>query len=147
MNSLSKAQRVNIALAAVGFVIAGSLHFIRPEPYIRITPPYLPWHSQLVALSGFFEILGGLGLLMPRVRRAAAWFLVALLVAVFPANIYMATNPLDAVSCFYCSNTSLGQAAVTTRFDLVDTLVHASARGALIDRQRYLTLDCQATCH
>jgi uncharacterized membrane protein len=95
MDGLSNAQRAGIALAAAGFVIAGSLHFIKPEPYARIIPPYLPWHGQLVAISGFFEILGGLGLLIPQLRRAAAWGLVALLVAVFPANIYMATNPAE----------------------------------------------------
>jgi uncharacterized membrane protein len=96
MEGLSKAQRFCVAFAAAGFVTAGSLHFIRPEPYVRIMPPYLPWHRQLVALSGFFEILGGLGLLIPLLRRAAAWSLVALLVAVFPANVYMATNSPDA---------------------------------------------------
>jgi uncharacterized membrane protein len=96
MDGLSKAQRVCIALAAAGFVIAGSLHLIKPEPYVKIMPPYLPWHSQLVALSGFFEILGGLGLFIPQLRRAAGWSLVVLLVAVFPANVYMATNSLDA---------------------------------------------------
>ena len=96
MDGLSKAQRVCIAFLAAGFVIAGSLHFIRPEPYVRIMPPYLPWHRQLVALSGFFEILGGLGLFIPQFRRVAAWSLVALLVAVFPANVYMATNAVEA---------------------------------------------------
>jgi uncharacterized membrane protein len=83
-------------LAAAFFIVAGTLHFVRPEFYLRIMPPYIPWHLAMVRVSGFFEILGGLGLLLPQTRRAAAWGLVALLVAVFPANIYMATNPVDA---------------------------------------------------
>jgi uncharacterized membrane protein len=96
MHGLSKAQRVGIFVLAAGFVIGGTLHLIKPEPYIRIMPPYLPWHSELVAISGFFEILGGMGLLFPQVRRSAAWGLVALMIAVFPANIYMAANPAQA---------------------------------------------------
>ena len=74
------------------------MHFIIPATYMRIVPPYLPWHSRLVAISGVFEILGGLGLLFPPSRRLAAWGLVALLVAVFPANLYMATNPVETGS-------------------------------------------------
>jgi uncharacterized membrane protein len=92
----SKAQRVGFTLAAGFFVVAGSLHFAVPGPYIRIVPPWLPWPAHLVAISGFFEILGGLGLIAPAFRRAAAWGLVALLAAVFPANIYMATDPTAA---------------------------------------------------
>ena len=50
----------------------------------------------MAKISGFFEILGGVGLLAPRTRRPAAWGLVALLIAVFPANLYMATNPVES---------------------------------------------------
>jgi len=98
MGGLNRAQRVGVVIAAIFYAIAGSMHFIRPEPYITIMPPYLPWHRQLVAISGFFEILGGLGLLFPPSRRMAAWGLVTLLVAVFPANLYMATNPIETGS-------------------------------------------------
>ncbi len=59
-------------------------------------PPFIPWHLFAVRLSGSLEIAGGLGLLFPTTRRLAAWALIALLVAVFPANIYMATNPTMA---------------------------------------------------
>ncbi len=76
------------ALAAV-FVGAGTLHFVRPGPYVRIMPPYLPAHEALVFWSGVAEVAGGLGLLFARTRRVAALGLVVLLVAVFPANVEM----------------------------------------------------------
>ena len=96
VNRLSTAQKIGVVLAAVFYVSSGILHFLRPEFYLRIMPPYIPWHVAMVAVSGGFEVLGGLGLLVPQVRRTAAWGLVGLLVAVFPANLYMATNPMDA---------------------------------------------------
>jgi uncharacterized membrane protein len=96
LGRLSVAQRVGLVLAAIFYTGAGSLHFLRPELYLKIVPPYIPWHLAMVRISGFFEILGGLGLLIPPTRRAAAWGLIALLIAVFPANLYMATNPIEA---------------------------------------------------
>ncbi len=66
-------------------------HFRNPAPYVRIVPPALPAPRALVAISGLFEILGGLGLLVPQTRRFSAWGLITLLVAVYPANLYMAT--------------------------------------------------------
>jgi len=68
---------------------AGVLHFVRPAPFLRIVPPTLPAPGLLVLLSGVAEVAGGLGLLLPATRRAAGWGLLALLVAVFPANVYM----------------------------------------------------------
>lgn len=96
LKSLSTAQKIGVVSAAIFYVAAGLLHFVKPDAYLKIMPPYIPWHAALVRLSGVFEILGGLGLLVPQLRRAAVWGLVALLIAVFPANIYMATNPIDA---------------------------------------------------
>lgn len=96
LRTLSTAQRTALAVAAAFYVVAGAMHFIRPAPYLKIMPPYIPWHAALVRISGAFEILGGLGLLVPSTRRAAAWGLVALLLAVFPANIYMALHPVEA---------------------------------------------------
>jgi uncharacterized membrane protein len=93
---LSTAQRIAVVIAAVFYIAAGSLHFIRPEPYLRIMPPYIPWHAAMVRVSGAFEILGGLGLPVPATRRAAACGLVVLLIAVFPANLYMAMHPVEA---------------------------------------------------
>ncbi len=96
LRNLSTAQKIGVASAAIFYVVAGTLHFIKPDAYLKIMPPYVPWHVAMVRISGGFEILGGLGLLIPKMRRAAALGLVALLVAVFPANYYMATNPIDA---------------------------------------------------
>jgi uncharacterized membrane protein len=80
-------------LAAAGFVIAGVLHFVYPAKYQSIIPPGFPSPTALVAISGVAEIAGGLGLLIPPLRRAAQWGLIALLLAVFPANVYMAIHP------------------------------------------------------
>ena len=74
------------------FVYVGVLHFVTPAVFVGIVPPYLPEPLALVYISGVFEILGGIGLLIPRVRRLAAWGLLALLVAVYPANIHMLVN-------------------------------------------------------
>jgi len=76
-------------LAAIFFVVAGTFHFLNPERYLEIMPPYLPAPKLLVAVSGAGEITGGIGLLIPTLRRLAGWGLVALLIAVFPANIYI----------------------------------------------------------
>jgi uncharacterized membrane protein len=96
LKGLSIAQTVGLVFAVAFYIGAGALHFLKPASYLRIVPPYIPWHLPMVFISGVFEILGGVGLLVPRARRNAAWGLVALLVAVFPANIYMATNPIEA---------------------------------------------------
>jgi uncharacterized membrane protein len=83
-------------LLAILFVAAGMLHFAATRVYLRIMPPYLPWHTALIYISGAAEILGGIGLLIPLTRHTAAWGLVALLIAVMPANIYMATAHIAA---------------------------------------------------
>ena len=85
---------VNRLLVGGLFCYAGYMHFKKPGLFIKAVPPYLPLHKEIVALSGVFEILGGLGLFAPQyaLRRAAGWGLMALLVAVFPANIYMAMD-------------------------------------------------------
>lgn len=80
----------------VVFVGAGANHFINPAPYIGMMPAELPTstHVPLVYVSGVCEMLGGLGLILPTTRRLAAWGLIALLLAVFPANVNMAINHL-----------------------------------------------------
>ena len=79
---------------ALSFVVVGVLHFINPSPFVSIMPKYLPWHLELVYLSGAFEILGGVGLIIPMTRRNAAWGLIALLIAVYPANVNMLVNDI-----------------------------------------------------
>lgn len=86
-------KRIALALLAVFFVSIGVKHFTDAEFFVAIMPPYLPWHLELVWLSGLFEILGGLGVLPVATRRLAGYGLLALLVAVFPANLHMAMNP------------------------------------------------------
>lgn len=96
LKALSRAQRIAAGVAAVFYVAAGTLHFVKPGPYLKIMPPYIPWHSAMVRISGAFEILGGIGLIVAGTRRVAAWGLVVLLIAVFPANVYMAVHPAEA---------------------------------------------------
>ena len=74
------------------FVIAGFMHFVAPRPYMRMMPRRLPAKRELVYASGAAEIAGGAALMHPRTRRWAGWWLVATLVAVFPANVNMALN-------------------------------------------------------
>jgi uncharacterized membrane protein len=87
-------RTASLILLAVLFVLAGLNHFLHPETYLAMMPPYLPAPDVLNYISGAAEVAGGVGVLMPRLRRAAAWGLVALLVAVFPANIHMALHGL-----------------------------------------------------
>jgi uncharacterized membrane protein len=79
-------------LFGIGFVLAGINHFLHPYLYVKIMPPYLPWHLELVYLSGVLEIALGVLLLIPACTTLAAWGLIALLIAVFPANLHMALN-------------------------------------------------------
>ena len=79
-------------ILALCILAAGIAHFVVPEPFVKIVPDFLPYPLSLVYLSGVFEILGAVGLLTPPVSRAAAWGLVALLIAVYPSNINMAVN-------------------------------------------------------
>ena len=80
-------------LFGILFILAGLNHFRSPDFYVNIMPPYLPWHRELVALSGVAEIALGALLLFRRWAVLAGWGLIALLVAVFPANLHMAMHP------------------------------------------------------
>ena len=75
------------------FVVAGTMHFVIPKAYEAIVPDYLPAHRKLVYASGVAEIVGGLGAMNARTRRAASWLNIATLLAVFPANLHMALHP------------------------------------------------------
>jgi uncharacterized membrane protein len=77
-------------LMAALYLSAGVMHFVNPWFFVQIMPPYLPWHWELVYLSGAIEIALGLLLLVPTTKRLAAWGVIALLIAVFPANVHMA---------------------------------------------------------
>lgn len=89
---MRKIKRILKCLLAIAFVAAGANHFINDAFYVKIMPPSLPAPLFLVRLSGFFEIALGILLLIPKFTRLAAFGLIALLIAVFPANIYMAAN-------------------------------------------------------
>ena len=80
-------------LAGPTFIVAGTLHFLRPRIYRAIMPDWVPAPDAMVFASGVAEIAGGAGLLIEATRRPAAWWLVATLVGVFPANLHMALHP------------------------------------------------------
>jgi len=79
-------------LLAIFFILAGCLHFVFPASYMKIMPPWLPWHFALVMMSGMFEMAGGLGVLFHFTRRFAGYGLILLSLAVLPANLQMLLN-------------------------------------------------------
>ncbi len=83
---------IGLYVAALIFVFAGVSHFTKERFFIKAMPPYIPYHRAMVLISGVAEIALGLGLLFDATRVYAAWGLILLLIAVFPANIYMATS-------------------------------------------------------
>jgi uncharacterized membrane protein len=85
--------RLSQRLLAGFFVFAGTMHFVRPKYYEAIMPPYVPRHREVVAVSGAAEIAGGVAVIPKATRPYAGLWLVALLVAVFPANLHMALHP------------------------------------------------------
>jgi uncharacterized membrane protein len=84
-------QPARLIMAAL-YIVAGTLHFVLTPTYMKIVPGYLPNPRLLVQISGVAEILGGLGLLVSSTQVAAAWGLIVLLIAVFPANLTMVTD-------------------------------------------------------
>ena len=86
-------RKLSLFGISVFFIYFGIDHFINPEFYLSIMPPIFPLHLEAVYLSGLFEILGGVGVLIARTRSIAGWGLLTLLIAVYPANIYMALTP------------------------------------------------------
>lgn len=92
IEGLARFKRPLLYLMGPLYVVAGLLHFVVPDLYVQIVPPVFPAALLLVYLSGVAEVAVGLGLLIPRTRRYAAWATIALLIAIFPANIYMATS-------------------------------------------------------
>lgn len=90
MNKLKPVLKI---LLGIGMALAGINHFLNAPFYLKMMPPYLPWHLTLVYVSGVCEIALGLLLLQPRFTKMAAWGLILLFIAVFPANLYMTMNP------------------------------------------------------
>jgi uncharacterized membrane protein len=74
------------------FALAGANHFAHTDFYVGIMPPYLPWHLALVYVSGVCEMALGIALLFRRTERLAAWGMIALIIAVTPANLHMAVH-------------------------------------------------------
>lgn len=89
---MSRTKALLKYLMAVLYVAAGVNHFLHPQFYLRIMPPYLPWPTALHLIAGACEIALGALLLTTKYQRLAAWGLIALLIAVYPANLHMAIN-------------------------------------------------------
>ena len=85
-------KKIALYLTGLFFIVAGARHFLMPEFYMLMMPNYLPVPLILIYISGFFEILGGIGLMIPSTRVFSAWGLMALLLAVLPANIFLWTH-------------------------------------------------------
>jgi uncharacterized membrane protein len=117
---LRQFKRPLLYLMGPAYIVAGALHFVVPELYVQIVPPIFPAALTLVYLSGLAEIAVGIGLLIPRTRRHAAWATVVLLVAIFPANVYMSARRWRSVR-----DCSLGTTPTTGRVDSLRTLVHS----------------------
>tara|TARA_B100002049_G_scaffold114568_1_gene84653 strand:+ start:153 stop:551 length:399 start_codon:yes stop_codon:yes gene_type:complete len=85
-------KSILIIISSIFYTIVGVKHFIEPDYFLSIIPPYLPFHIELIYISGFFEILFGLMILFPKYRYYGSIGLILLLIAIFPANIYLAQN-------------------------------------------------------
>ena len=92
LNPIDSARSNARTATGLSFIFIGITHFLMPGKYLEMMPPFIPSPLAMVYISGFFEILGGLGLIVPWTKRPAALGLIALLLAVFPANIYVAIN-------------------------------------------------------
>lgn len=89
---MSTPKKILLYVMAAFYVFAGVMHFIRPDVYLPMMPPYLPWHKALILISGAAEVALGLAILNARLRPYAAWGIILLLIAVFPANVHIALN-------------------------------------------------------
>lgn len=110
-------KRTSLFALPLLFMMAGILHFLQTDLFVKIVPPYLPAPRLLVYASGIAEMAGGLGLLLPRLRRLAAAELVLLLIAVFPANVYMASGHVQV------TKTPIPQWALWARLPLQAVLI------------------------
>ncbi|MES2207823.1 MAG: hypothetical protein V4525_13650 [Pseudomonadota bacterium] len=86
-------EKLGLAIICIWFIVGGIFHFLKTEFFVLIVPPYIPYPYAAVYISGGFEIIGAISILMPRVRPYAGLGLILLTLAVTPANIYMWQNP------------------------------------------------------
>lgn len=89
---MRRLKRVLLWLMGIFYLVGGINHFAATDFYMPMMPPYLPWHLALVYLSGVAEIVLGVAVLVPSLRRRAAWGIILLLIAVFPANLHIALH-------------------------------------------------------
>ena len=85
-------RTLSLCIIATCFILAGANHFMNPQTYLSMMPSYLPFPEALNLISGAAEIAGGIGVLIKPLRSAAGWGLIALLIAIFPANLQMALH-------------------------------------------------------
>ena len=85
-------KEISLYLMASIYILAGVMHFVKPKFYLKIMPPYIPWHKAMNYISGAAEIILGICLFIPNYTIWAAWGIIALLIIVFPANIYHLTS-------------------------------------------------------
>jgi uncharacterized membrane protein len=90
-----RSKKISTWLLTIFFVSVGVLHFTHTGAFLKAMPPYVPMPVEMVYLSGVFEILGGIGVQVPLVRKSAGYGLILLLAAVYPANIHMALHTED----------------------------------------------------
>lgn len=90
---VSKARLTGLGFVFLWFSIGGIAHFAATDLEVTIVPPYIPWPRAVVLITGIFELLGAVGLLIPSIRRAAGVGLFVLTIAVTPANVYMLERP------------------------------------------------------
>ncbi|SMP41551.1 Uncharacterized membrane protein [Neorhodopirellula lusitana] len=89
---MKRIKTISKYLLAAFMIVAGTMHFVNTEFFLKMVPPSLPLHRELVLVSGVCEILLGVLLLIPRYSHLAGWGVIALLIAVFPANVYLYQN-------------------------------------------------------
>ena len=90
--AMSTPKRVLLWIMAAFYIVAGVMHFLHPDFYLPMMPHYLPWHGALIFLSGVAELGLGVAVLIPSLRPLAAWGIILLLIAIFPANLHIALH-------------------------------------------------------
>jgi uncharacterized membrane protein len=121
-DTLTRLKRPLLYVMGVFYAAAGMMHFVAPKVYARVVPPQFPRPVALVYLSGITEIILGIGVLFRRTRQRSAWGLIALLIAVFPANVHMATSDVATDAAPDWAD-SITRAAMWARLPLQGVLI------------------------